>query len=248
MRNLIRHRTTGCRASRMAWGMIAAAALLAGCASQPKNAPPPEQAAEPPEAQAAEVGEATVTVEQDAGATPPESAAPPTAPTAVSAAPAQPNAASANRSKDEPGRRVAGQTVEDRAARPTTATQTPDSQEPPAEKVKPTRAPSVDQSEPARAGAAPAKSPLATADAKQPPPKKPQPPTKPEEKPAADAAGCGAKGAGVPTPSPTGPQPQWVCSEPKCVVESVWRGQQAEFVFTIGNEGEGDLHFRLKCG
>jgi hypothetical protein len=81
------------------------------------------------------------------------------------------------------------------------------------------------------------------------PPKPPKPTAKPPQKPDPRVrAGNAAAKPGTPTPSPTGPQPLWACGEPKCVIEPVWRGEKAEFVFTIGNEGEGNLHFKLKCG
>ena len=72
---------------------------------------------------------------------------------------------------------------------------------------------------------------------------------------AADKAKAGGKGCGStpgktagPTPNPDGPQPKYVCKEPKNSIGEIWRGTNAEFVFTIGNEGEGDLQIRLKGG
>ena len=97
------------------------------------------------------------------------------------------------------------------------------------------------------AQAAPVAAQSAAASPRQPDRPKPTPPKR-DAKADQKSAGYGTKGkAGTPTPSPTGPQPLWVC-EPKCVIEPVWRGHKAEFVYTIGNEGEGDLHFKLKCG
>ena len=62
-------------------------------------------------------------------------------------------------------------------------------------------------------------------------------------------SGCGTKpGDTTPTPSPDGPQPVFVCKETKVDVGELWRGANAEFNFTIGNEGEGELHIRLKGG
>jgi len=39
-----------------------------------------------------------------------------------------------------------------------------------------------------------------------------------------------------------------VCKQPKVTAEPVWRGQKVDFVFEIGNEGEGDLQIKLKAG
>jgi hypothetical protein len=112
----------------------------------------------------------------------------------------------------------------------------------------PTRKPSVGESPQDKPNATPANSPVA-ATVSQAPPAKPQPPEKSGEKADKAAGGCGDKGApGEPTPSPTGPQPRWVCAEPKCVIEPLWRGQKAEFVFAISNEGEGDLQIKIKGG
>lgn len=62
-------------------------------------------------------------------------------------------------------------------------------------------------------------------------------------------SGCGDKGKpGLPTPSPDGPQPRWVCKEQTLTGEPVWTGKNAEFTFEIANEGEGDLQIKLKGG
>lgn len=60
--------------------------------------------------------------------------------------------------------------------------------------------------------------------------------------------GCGSKSKrAIPTPSPDGPQPRWVC-ESKITADPVWYGQPLDFVFEIRNEGEGDLQIQLKGG
>jgi|GEM_PF-7119868 len=62
--------------------------------------------------------------------------------------------------------------------------------------------------------------------------------------------GCGSKPGvnAAPTPSQTGPHPKYVCQAPKCVLDPIWRGTDAVFTFTIGNEGEADLQIRLRGG
>lgn len=62
--------------------------------------------------------------------------------------------------------------------------------------------------------------------------------------------GCGSKpgDATAPTPNTEGPQPLFVCKEPKVDIGEIWRGADAEFTFTVANEGEGELHIRLKGG
>ena len=65
----------------------------------------------------------------------------------------------------------------------------------------------------------------------------------------AKAGGCGSKGtSAAPTPSPDGPQPQWVCENPKITLDPVWSGTSAVFVFKVGNTGEGPLNIRVKGG
>ena len=60
--------------------------------------------------------------------------------------------------------------------------------------------------------------------------------------------GCGSKSKrAIPTPSPDGPQPLWVC-ESKITADPVWYGQPLDFVFEIRNEGEGDLQIQLRGG
>ncbi len=54
--------------------------------------------------------------------------------------------------------------------------------------------------------------------------------------------------AGNPKPSPDGPQPVYVCKEPKITAEPVWRGEKIDFVFEISNAGEGDLQIKIKGG
>ena len=59
---------------------------------------------------------------------------------------------------------------------------------------------------------------------------------------------CGSKSKNpVPTPSPDGPQPRWVC-EPKITADPVWGGKTLDYVFKIRNEGEADLQVQLKAG
>jgi len=61
-------------------------------------------------------------------------------------------------------------------------------------------------------------------------------------------SGCGSKSKrAIPTPSPDGPQPRWVC-ESEITADPVWYGQPLDFVFEIRNEGEGDLQIQLKGG
>jgi hypothetical protein len=61
--------------------------------------------------------------------------------------------------------------------------------------------------------------------------------------------GCGGRSnSTVPTPSPDGPQPRWVCEQPTITADPVWYGRPLDFVFEIRNEGEGDLRIQLKGG
>jgi hypothetical protein len=64
------------------------------------------------------------------------------------------------------------------------------------------------------------------------------------------SGGCGDKDAqkATPTPSPTGPQPHFVCKQSKIEAEPVWQGTDAVFVFEIANEGEGKLDIKIKGG
>ena len=65
----------------------------------------------------------------------------------------------------------------------------------------------------------------------------------------AKQSGCSDKGSPtVPTPSPDGPQPRWVCKQQTVTADPVWAGTKAEFVFEIANEGEADLQIKLKGG
>jgi hypothetical protein len=68
--------------------------------------------------------------------------------------------------------------------------------------------------------------------------------------PATDSSGCGGRGVRPPPPepSPEGPQPRYVCKEPKITAEPVWHGAHLDYVFEIGNEGEGDLRILLRGG
>lgn len=50
-------------------------------------------------------------------------------------------------------------------------------------------------------------------------------------------------------PPPAGsPQPRYVCKAPSVTVDNVWRGQTANFAFTVANEGQATLRLRLKGG
>jgi len=61
-------------------------------------------------------------------------------------------------------------------------------------------------------------------------------------------SGCGGKSKlAIPTPSPDGPQPRWVC-ESKITADPVWGSKAVDFVFKISNEGEGDLQIQLRAG
>ncbi|MBU0637790.1 MAG: hypothetical protein KKB50_02920 [Planctomycetes bacterium] len=60
--------------------------------------------------------------------------------------------------------------------------------------------------------------------------------------------GCGDASGQVPKPSPDGPQPKWTCEKPAITTEPVWRGAPLEYVFEIGNQGEGPLQIQLKGG
>jgi len=265
MRNHTEHRTTGCRAKRMAWLFLASAALLVGCAAQPKSTAPTEQAAQPAprEVQAAEVA-------QPAGAPENEAAPPPSKPTersvASSAKPsetARVRPVSAGSASNQPVASTAGQTDDRPIAGPTVGAQAPRSQtrtsaaampEPrhptqDAPAAKPTRKPPVSEPSKDKPDATRAKGQHGTTVSQDRPAAKPQPPQKPDQKAVKPAGGCGAKsGASEPTPSPTGPQPRWVCKDPKCIIEPLWRGEKAEFVFAISNEGEGDLQIKIKGG
>lgn len=272
MRNHTEHRTTGRRAGRMTWVFLTSAALLAGCAAQPKSTAPPERAAQPasPEAQPAEVARPTGATENEA--TPPP-AKPAERPAVTSAEPSETvpvKMASAGSADEQPVASLAGPPDDQSAARPTIGARAPRSQArasaaavpehrqsaqgPPA--AKPARKPPVGKPPKDQPNAKPAKSSLDTTVSPDRPARKP-PPDRQPLKPAAQqpgekakkAAGCGGgKGGTEPTPSATGPQPLWACSEPKCVIEPIWRGQKAEFVFAVSNEGEGDLQIRLKAG
>lgn len=65
-------------------------------------------------------------------------------------------------------------------------------------------------------------------------------------------AGCGATPGGdqidLNPPAADQPQPKFVCEQTKLVLDGVWQGQPAEFVFKIKNAGEGPLAIRLKGG
>jgi cytoskeletal protein RodZ len=64
------------------------------------------------------------------------------------------------------------------------------------------------------------------------------------------SGGCGDKDAkkATPKPSPTGPQPRFVCKQSKIEAEPVWQGTDAIFVFEVANEGEGKLDIKIKGG
>lgn len=127
------------------------------------------------------------------------------------------------------------------AARPTPAPKPPPPEAPAAKPVdlrsaKPTPAERVSIQRPQAPGdvkAAPAKSGQ-------------QPPRNPAT---AKQGGCGDKSrTPTPKPSPTGPHPRWVCKQPKITAEPVWAGEKVDFVFEIANQGEADLHIKLKGG
>lgn len=245
---------------RMAWAFLAGAVFLAGCAAQPKsNAPAPEQADQPTQAQPAETVQSTTPLAAKAETAPPRAADQPAARTESQAEPVEVKKAPPAKAvatpppaapEPEPVERVATQKDEPKTAKPTIGAQAPRSQEKPTIKVEPARDRAAQDSPAAKPVKAPpaGESPKAQADVKsQQAPQRTKPPTpEPESK---KKEGCGDKSnKPAPKPTSTGPQPLWVCKEPKVVAESVWRGQMAEFVFAISNEGEGDLNIKLKGG
>ncbi|MBU0618000.1 MAG: hypothetical protein KKI02_09810 [Planctomycetes bacterium] len=249
MRNNAMHMTGHCQAvGHLAWTLVACAVLLAGCAAQPKSAPPPAQAAQPapPPAQPAEIAQSTTTPESETDAPPPMLPRQSAVPIPESSETSQAEPAPAPPAKHPPRGDEAAPSEEPAFAKPTVGAQAPRQRERRATRITP-----VAETAPERQSSAQA-APVAAQSAATPrqQPDQPKPATlKRDEKAEEKSGGCGDTGkAAAPTPSPTGPQPLWVCSEPKCVIEPLWRGENAEFVFTIGNEGEGDLHFRLKCG
>jgi len=242
MRNNAMHMTGHCQAvGHLAWTLATCAVLLAGCAAQPKSAPPPAQAAQPapPPAQPAEIAQSTTTPESKTNAPPPMLARQSAVPIPESSETSQAEPGPAPPAKHQPRADEAAPSEKPAFAKPTVGAQAPRQRE-----RRKTRITPVAETAPERKSSAQAAATLRQR------PDRPKPPTlKRDEKAEKKSGGGGTKGkASAPTPSPTGLQPLWVCSEPKCVIEPVWRGQKAEFVYTIGNEGEGDLHFKLKCG
>ena len=242
MRNHTKRRTTGCRAGRMAWVFLASAALLVGCAAQPKNTAPPEQAAQPapPEAQAAVVVRPTEAPENETTPPPSKPTERPAASAARSSKTVQVKTASAGSAKNQPVASVAGQTDDRSAAKPTIGARASRSQARASAAAVPERRhpaqgpPAVSQD---RATAKP-----------QPDRKAPKPAAQKLGEKAKEGKGCGGKAVADPTASATGPQPLWVCQEPKCIIDAIWRGQKADFVFAISNGGEGDLQIKIKSG
>lgn len=62
------------------------------------------------------------------------------------------------------------------------------------------------------------------------------------------AKGAQAANVDLTPPPPDAPQPKWLCPQPEVEIESVWRGEQANFTFEVTNGGEAPLNIRLKGG
>jgi len=73
--------------------------------------------------------------------------------------------------------------------------------------------------------------------------------------PAADAAWlervrAAAQASNSPTPdgSTQASAPKWSCKTTTVKAEPVWKGQPLTFTFDVGNEGNADLHIKVKGG
>jgi hypothetical protein len=237
-------------AMRAACMFFAGVALLASCAAPPA-APQPQPA-----------DEVQPTAAPSAQAAAPTAAEPQRAdePQAAGAPPAQVEAAPRPAAQPSPGAAV--EPGEPPAPALTTGAHAPRAQQQPTAEVERAESKPPDNTQ-ARAGAAKQSAePSGNADAGQQRPAalvvqdrphsaspKAQEQAKPAEKkvPAADeSAGCGPSREPEPKPSPEGPQPRWVCKQPKITADPVWSGGQVDFVFEIANEGEGDLKIKLK--
>lgn len=59
-------------------------------------------------------------------------------------------------------------------------------------------------------------------------------------------SGCGSAGPGLSPPPPDQPQPKFVCANEKIVLDAVWKGERAAFVWEVKNEGAGPLEVQVR--
>jgi hypothetical protein len=213
---------------------VACVGLLASCASAPEGASATQ--AEQPSASEPQVTQLPPALASEAG----RSTVPP---------PVQ------SSRDDEASRKRAAARKPAAAAR---ASRLPVAKAEPPDAARPAKAPTA--ATPRRPAAAPQAKPAGTgrttparAGQQRQPTRPPQasPATRPATTQPASRrdSGCGSRSKrAIPTPSPDGPQPRWVCKQPKITADPVWGSKSLDFVFEISNEGEGDLQIQLKGG
>lgn len=176
-----------------------------------------------------------------------------TPPSAASAAPAGQSAEMEALKKDGEQQKALAELIRQRVLEGRKAREAEQARQPAAPEGKPTVAARAD-AEPLLRGDMPTvrAQPVTPARAQAEGPAQPgpaQPPAGAKTEEQAKAGGCGpASTLDLTPPPPDAPQPKFACAQPVATLESLWKGQPANFEFEIRNAGQGPLKIEVKGG